>query len=265
MNGPKTLFLNRGVELERLHSLLQSRKSALLHGPAGIGKTALLQELAATPGPREPRLILASADGEPGRWLRRALSALLSQHSPPRLLIALSLHERPTPTDAQRALGRKSAGALRHMLAESLANGEYALALDPTHFLSRASYELLRDLGRTTGAPLLFSAHSTYMDDIGYGAKFALPRGQRMALGPLPAEEMEILFEEGARRLSRSPANLADFREHTLSYAKGNPGTLLGLLRLASEARYWAGENLKIHLLTVDINLPQAGWEARLR
>ena len=265
MNGPKTFFLNRRVELVRLHSLLQSRKSALVHGPAGMGKTALLQQIAAARSPREPHLILALADREPGRWLRGLVLGLLSQHSPPRLMKALSLGETPSALDAQRAVVRQSARALRRLLSESLEGGHYALGLDPTYFLSRASYKLLRDLTRTTGTPLIFSAHSGYMDDIGYATKFALPREQRLALGPLPEEAMARLFGDGVRRLSRAPANLEMFREHALSYAKGNPGTLLGLLRLAAEERSWLGENLKIHLLTVDVNLPQESREARLR
>jgi len=227
-----------------------------------MGKTVLLQQIAAARSPREPHLILALADREPGRWLRGVVLGLLSQHSPPRLMKALSLGETPSALDAQRAVVRQSARALRRLLSESLEGGHYALGLDPTYFLSRASYELLRDLTRTTGTPLIFSAHSGYMDDIGYAAKFALPREQRIALGSLPADEMAVLFDKEVRQFSRAPANLEAFREHALNYAKGNPGTLLGLLRLAGQQRYWAGESLKIHLLTVDFNLPRASREA---
>lgn len=265
LSETKSSFLNRRAELERLRSLLRNRKSALLHGRSGIGKTALLEQLVAAKRPQEPHLILAPGEREPGRWLRSVLIALLHQQFPPRLLTALALGETATAADAQRALGRKSAGALRRLLSEILAEGDYALGLDPTSFLSRASYGLLRDLERTTGTPLLFSAHSGYMDDIGYATKLALPREQRLALGPLGAEEMAILFEKEAGGLPRVPANLEAFREHALRYAKGIPGTLLGLVRLAGEARYWAGENLKVHLLTVDFNLPRQGVEAQLR
>jgi hypothetical protein len=258
-------FLNRRAELAWLRSLLQARRSALVYGPAGIGKTAVLKELAASQSAADPRLILAGVEREPGRWLRGLLAALLEQASPSPLRHALGLEAGARAADVRKALGRKSAGAMRTLLARTLSEGQYTLALDPTFFLSLASYELLRDLSRTTGTPMIYSAYSAYMDDIGYAAKFALPRDQRLALVPLGLEEMAALFDARVRELARLPANLEMFREHALTYARGNPGTLLGLLRLANEERYWAGENLKIHLLTVDFNLPRQGWEARPR
>jgi hypothetical protein len=215
----------------------------LLYGPAGIGKSALLDELRCHREREKPSIVFSPGTLEPARWLRHVVLALASQNRD------------SSAADARAVRARKSAGALRSALFEALADGNYALVVDPLGFLSRPFYELLRDLERSAGTPLLLVARSPHMEDMGHAARFAWPREQRLALGPLPAGDAERLFDLVLAEWPRRPSNAESFRAHVLDYAAGNPGTLLGLLALARQPTYWAEDTLKTHVLTVDFNV----------
>lgn len=257
MRGTQPGFLNRRAELARLAALLRAGKSALLYGPAGIGKSALLAELRRRRAPRDQLLLNTAAPLEPGPWLRQVLLALAIQEEAPAPLLRARLGVKPKAgaAEVRAVLGQRTARAARALLLEILSQTPCAVALDPTGFLSRTFYELLRDLERATRTPLLLVALSVHMEDIGFATKFAWPREQRLALEGLGAEEMAMLYEQGVSGWERRPANEEVFRAHVLDTAAGNPGKLLGLLRLAGQESYWAGDSLKFHLLTVDFAL----------
>lgn len=253
MSADTPTFLNRHNELERLASLLRQGKSVLVHGPAGTGKTSLLGALRRQPS--APSLLLGPANLDPAPWMRQVLLTLVCERGLASLCRRLELEAPVGEREARAALARKSGGAARALLFEAFSDAGVAVALDPLGFVSRPLYELLRELGRKTGTPFVFTARSAHMEDIGYVSKFALPQEQRLALGGLPAAEAAHLFESAVAGWPRRPANFEEFRRHVLDYADGNPGTILGLARLARENAYWAGDRLKLHLLTVDFNL----------
>ncbi len=248
-------FLDRVTELGRLRRLLRARKSVLLTGAAGAGKSALLAELQRQPEAGGPKLVLTNGEGDPADRLRQATLSLLQDHGSAKLSAWLGLAKEASLREARAALERKSAAAVRAKLTEALGEGTYALVLDPAGFLSRSFYELLRDMNRATETPLVVSARSAHMEDIGHATKFAWPREQRLELGPLPPAEAERLWEIETTGWPQQPANQEVFRTHVLTYAAGNPGTILGLLRLARRKEYWAGDQIKAHLLTVDFNV----------
>jgi len=254
LSAGKPIFLNRSAELERLRSLLQQRKSVLLSGPPGIGKSALLAGLRPRHRDDDPTLLFSSGATDPAGWLRQVLLELVCGPSPPALLRRLGLSPRPGRDEVRALLARKSAGAVRTLLAEALGDSRYAIVMDPLGFVSQAFYRVLRELERT-GTPLVLVARSPHMEDIGYATKFAWPREQRLALGPLPSAEMEQLLDRELAGWLRRPANEEAFRAHLLAYAAGNPGTLLELLAMVRAPAYWSGESIKMHLLTVDFNL----------
>src|SRR3990172_6652655 len=162
-------FLNREAELARLESLLAKGKSFLLHGPAGIGKSSLLGEVNRR-GRFEGRAALSSPGTlGPPPWLRQVPFTLARHDSARGLRARLKLGPEPAPAQASSVLKRKRAGALRELLVNTLTEeGHYVLVLDPLGFVSRAFFELLRDLERATHTPLVLVARSDHMEDIGY-------------------------------------------------------------------------------------------------
>ena len=266
MSATTAQFLNREAELARLESLLAKGKSFLLHGPAGIGKSSLLGEVNRR-GRFEGRAALFSPGNlGPTPWLRQVLFTLARHDSARGLRARLKLGPEPAPAQASSVLKRKRVGALRELLVNTLTEeGHCVLVLDPLGFVSRAFFELLRDLERATHTPLVLVARSDHMEDIGYATRFYWPRDQRVALGPLPPEEAARLFDAGVGAWPRRADNLETFRGHALNYAAGNPGVLLGLLHLGQKATYWTGNTLKIHLLTVDFNVGGASASASSR
>jgi hypothetical protein len=254
LSAGKPTFLNRSAELARLQSLLHQRKSLLLWGPAGIGKSALLAELRERHRDEQVELLFSSATTDPASWLRHVLLELVCGSPPAGFLPRLGLSPQPGRDEVRTLLARKSAGAVRTLLAEALGEGRYAIVMDPLGFVSQACYRALRELERT-GTPLVLAARSPHMEEIGYATKFAWPRQQRLALGPLPSGEMEQLLDCELAGWPRHPANEEAFRAHVLAYAAGNPGTLLELLAMVRAPAYWSGTSIKMHLLTVDFNL----------
>jgi len=219
----------------------------------------LLAELYQRRQPGDPALLFPSGALQPTPWLRQLLLALAVQPDAQRLRERLRLSPQAEAADVRAAVARKSAGALRELLIAALRDSPCAVVLDPLGFVSRAFFELLRELERAAPTPLVLAARSAHMEDIGHATRFYWPREQRIALGPLGSEETAGLFDAALAAWPRRPANLETFREHALLYAAGNPGVLLGLLRLGQQSTYWAGDTLKIHLLTVDFNVGVGG------
>lgn len=255
MIGTKQQFLNRAAELARLRTLLQARKSILLYGPAGIGKSSLLQELRSERKPQDPQLLFSSGQLEPAPWLRHVTSFLVDDDARARPSARPGSKAASGRSEARGVVSGRSAKALRAILFKALSQGSFVLVVDPVGFVSLSFYKLLRDLERATQTPLVLVARSPHMEDIGYATHFAWPREQRLSLGPLPPEEAARLFELATQDLVPHPANWDSFRAQILDYARGNPGTLVTLATMAHQPSYWAQGTLKLHLLIVDFNL----------
>jgi DNA-binding SARP family transcriptional activator len=145
-------LVGRERELQHLQAAWDSGRVALVLGEAGIGKTRLLHDFAAG------RSGVVAAQARPGDaglayvLLARMLRALLAAHPPAlddaaRRELALVLPELGDAVavsgDAQRLLLQRRTESL---LAEALAQGLQALALDDLHFADEASLGVLQSL-----------------------------------------------------------------------------------------------------------------------
>lgn len=145
-------LIGREAELQRLADAWAAGRVFWLAGVAGIGKTRLLQEFAAS---RPHAVVVQARPGDAGiayallaRLLRAVLAATATHLSPERSReLALVLPELGAAVDiageAQRLLLQR---AVEETLADALRDGLRAVVVDDLHFADEASIEFLPPL-----------------------------------------------------------------------------------------------------------------------
>jgi hypothetical protein len=71
-------------------------------------------------------------------------------------------------------------------------------------------------------------------------------------LGPLTPAESEILFDTLIERLELRDLDIAEFRSRALQAARGNPGQIVEMCRLAADPKYWSGKHIMFAPLRID-------------
>jgi hypothetical protein len=69
---------------------------------------------------------------------------------------------------------------------------------------------------------------------------------------PLHDRDAEQLFEAAADHFRLRELDLDEFREKVLESARGNPGQIIEMCRLATQAQYHAGRYIKFAPLRID-------------
>jgi hypothetical protein len=69
---------------------------------------------------------------------------------------------------------------------------------------------------------------------------------------PLPERDAEQLFDAAAGHFKLHNLDLDEFREKVLASARGNPGQIIEMCRLAAQPRYHVGRYIKFSPLRID-------------
>ncbi|MEU6279247.1 AAA family ATPase [Streptomyces sp. NPDC047028] len=211
-------------ELARLVSGVRAGRSGalVLRGPAGIGKTALLDTVLRESGEGVRVLRAAGVEEEsdlPFAALHQVLSPLLADLAelpePQAAALRSALgHDRGDPDRFLVALGTST------LLATAAARTPLLLVVEDAHRLAPASARTLtfaaRRLADVQGVGLLFTARDTT-------PPFPAPHIGEMRVGPLDAEAARALLAISA------PTAAEDVRARLLSEAQGSPLALVEL------------------------------------
>lgn len=237
-----SLFGRHG-ELTELKARLWSGKGFLLHGPSGIGKSALIKR--------------ALADAPGSLYSRETKSPQAAFRS-----LAESLFAKGDSTATALLKRRKGAVtstvALKGIVLDSLRARPRVLVLDqllrPSQALGAAAREMVN-----TGSQVVSVARSAHMEDAGYVLPLYAFREERLEVHPFDSRTSEQFAASVANELGINAENRQEFLTRVLEYAKGNPGVILALLKKGLQARYRAGDHIKIVPLYIDFRLE---WNA---
>lgn len=223
-------LIGRDEELARLMAALRARQSRLILGPAGSGKTRLVQEAVRLAGQRHI-------------WIQHpgVLHALL-------LELAGRLHCR---LQRFKTLKRGTSTALKPAILEALRREPQCIIIEDFFHGDPRTYRFLQEAYYISETSLIITA--TSRNELGFLGKLLWDPREEISLGPLSRNEAKQLFELAVERFELRSLDLEDFRPKALQAARGNPGMIVSMCRLASRSEYQSGRHIKFYPLWIDV------------
>jgi hypothetical protein len=240
-------------ERERVKAALQNRESVLITGPAGAGKTALI-DAAIAELPNALDIVQIRYSSNLHRLLVDLARSLLSaKHK--------ALRDRARPgADVEKWLSIQTSVHLKGLLWACLEAEPRTIVLDGIDGASFPMYRFLQRMYFADGMAIIAAAR-----DIGsLGALSRLFWDPRAILHirPLNHTDSEHLFDVAAKQFGLEQLDVDEFREKVLESAKGNPGQIIEMCRMAADPLYVSGKHIKFAPLRIDVMmrfLPSAG------
>lgn len=238
-----TAIYGRDAELEQLRQQVTRHRSFLLHGPAGVGKTLLLTQLA--DGFVD---ILYCGESPNSQTVFRMLAATLFAKKNYVVVTACG-------KSGLNAIKGKSAVSLRGIVTEALRGGGYWIALDHVQSPSQSYATALKDVCSWTGTPLIAASRSEHMEDVGFLLSMFSGRSAKFALRNFDSDTAKEFAMQTAQEMQLQAANRDKAIEKIVQYSKGNPGAIIAMLRMAVSPKYVAQDHVKLSPLYIDFRL----------
>lgn len=235
----KLPLIGRNGEIDRLRNSIRQRESLLVLGPAGSGKTCLVRAIA------EKDFIYLKYSATPHRLLTDLANALL--HAGHRTFLGLA---RPSGSlDDWRS--RQTSVHLKGLLCSSLEAEPRVIILDGIDRASFPTYRFMQRLYFAKGMAFVATARdATCLGAL--GRLFWDPR-EILHLEPLNHIDAMHLFDIAADQFGLLDLDVQQFRDKVLESAKGNPGQIVEMCRMASNPMYVSGRHIKFAPLRIDV------------
>ena len=217
-------FVGRQRELRELIAALRTGKPRLTVGPAGIGKKRLVEE--ALQAAEQPFVRVRAAG---------VLHELLAG-----LAAALGC-----------SLPRATSPALKALVLNALCRAPQCVVLEDLHDADPRMYRFLQKLYYIPGVSLIVTA--TSRADLGFVRKLLWNPREEILVEPLSRAEAQWLFDEAVRAFGIESLKVDDFGRKVLAAAKGNPGQILAMCRMAARPEYQRGPYIKFLPLRMDM------------
>ena len=228
-------------ERRRIEDAIQQGESLLVLGPAGSGKTTLVQSVAASIKDAlyvEYRPVLHDT--------LASLAVALAENGHPRFARLVKNGQPPS----KWAAGQTSVH-LRGLIWSGLEAAPCLLILDNIEGSSFQAYRFFRRVYHSPGMTTI--AISRDLIQLGELHRLFWDPRKTIQMTPLSDSEAATLFELAADRFCLREFDLADFRPRVLDNAKGNPGQIVGMCRMARDSRYRSGKHILFAPLRIDL------------
>jgi len=223
-------------ELVRLRGeVAVSRKSMLVFGEEGAGKTRLLKRFADT---AKFALYVSDCNSPTG--------------------IIVGLLDAMQKADVSKELLKTSSSGIRNLtgvVQRVLDQDEWILVLDHVRSPSVALGRLVKELNYYNRTPVVFAGRSEHMEDIGTFRTFCTNRSSRLELKPWTRMVALEFAKQQAARVGLEASNLDEALQGIAEMSKGYPGPILKMLRMAKEPAYQRDGQIKFHVVGLDYRL----------
>jgi hypothetical protein len=228
--------VERTEELARMRERARARKSMLLFGPEGVGKSRLLQTFCVG----ERFALLVNNSRSPREFFLELVEA-----------IRPNVKGGVIPKD----LTVLSARSLKGVAQRALDLAPFLIAIDHISGPSRVLTGAIKDLYHYGRTPILFAACSPHMEDIGALRGLCALKEERIELKNWPQPVALEFAKRQAEAIGLWAANLESALSSFVEWSGGNPASILSLLKMASRAKYRMEDQIKAHILYVDYRM----------
>jgi hypothetical protein len=223
---PQFPFVGMARELERLSLAFSWGDPLLLLGPQGSGKTRLIREALL----RNRHVLLIA-------WEPNLHALLISMA---RALIA----------DPEDWLAAQTSVHLKGLLWTAIESSPTPIVLDGITGASFPTYRFLQRIYHTRDMALFAASRDVL--SLGALARLFWDPANVLHVPPLQERDAGQLFEAAADRFQLRHLDLDEFREKALESARGNPGQIIEMCRLAAQPQYHSGRYIKFSPLRID-------------
>jgi hypothetical protein len=228
-------------ERRQIEEAVRRGESLLVLGPAGSGKTALV------------RSVTASAKGAFHLEHRPVLHEMLAS-----LATALAAKGHPRFTrlvengqPPGKWARQQTSVHLRGLIRSALAVGPCLLVLDGISGSSFQAYRFFQSVYHIPGMAMIAISRDPFR--LGELHRLFWDPRHTIQMTPLSDSEASTLFDLAADRFGLREFDLADFRPRVLDNAKGNPGQIVEMCRLARDPQYRSGQHIMFAPLRIDL------------
>jgi hypothetical protein len=228
--------VEREEELGRLRNQAKIRKSMLVYGPEGVGKS---------------RLLRAFVEGQP-------LALYVAQMKSPReFLLALldGLHSADQRIRVPGNISDLSSSSLKGIANRALDTRPFLMVLDHLDAPSRVVTGMIKDLHYYGRTPVIFASRSPHMEDIGALRPLCALKSERIEMENLPHKIALEFAARDAERIKLWASNLDSILPSLVEWSDGNPGAILQMLKMAHLPQYRVGDQIKAHVLYLDYRM----------
>ncbi len=240
--SPAAIY-GRDAELEQLRQLVFRRRSFLLHGPAGVGKTLLLKHLAG-----EVPEMLYCDESSSSQLVFRRLAAELFARKDRHVLQACG-------TGGLNAIKDKSAVSIRGIVADALREAKCWIVLDHLKSPSQSFATSVKEVCNWTATPLIAVARSAHMEDVGFLLLMFSDRSEKYALRNFDSDTARKFAVRTAQEMHLNAANRDEAIQQIVHYSKGSPGAIIAMLHMAASPKYVTQQHVKLSPLYIDFRL----------
>ncbi len=234
LNDAYVKAVGRTAELDRLISRAKERKPLLVFGPEGVGKTRLLQEFARV----QPLALYVPRSKSPHDLLLSLVEGLRAK------LGGLPAHTSTMSTSGLKATVDKALNAK-----------PFLLVVDHLQGPSRVVAKIIKDLGYYGRTPIFLVARSPHMEDIGALQILCYDKRERLEMTNWPLDVALEFARRNAERVELRASNLEAALHSMVQLSGGNPGSILGMLKMAGRSQYRVDDQIKFHVLNLDYRM----------
>ncbi len=263
------MLIGREFELSQITAAIRERHSLLVYGPAGSGKSALLQvALASLPEEVRHRCFAALAEGMPHAIWQNLIRCLFAARDPEVMCRVTS--EAASIERFERWLTAQTSLRLRGILRRATWPGQYCFVLEAAGPVPDAVCRVLKEWIWSGRTPVILLGRGKNESELGRAAKLYWHEGMRLSLGSLEAAAAEALIRHCIKRFGLAGFADDEFFDFVLQQSERLPGRIIRLCELAADPRYQFDGHIKTHILTVDFllecgALPDAAKQAARR
>jgi len=231
-----------------LEEALSRRKSLVLLGRPGSGKTALLEWVCQLPARWKTLVYVPRFNTPHGLLLTIAQELIRCGHAPFQRLASAGV-------EWERRLERQTSSRLKGLLWLAFEQEPAAILLDHLNSPGHTVYRFLQRLYFTPGMALVGAARD--QRHLGELRRLFWDPRQILCVEPLSEREALRLFDAAADYFGLNGLELEDFRQKVLDSAGGNPGEIVEMCRLASGTRYRSGKHIQFSLIRIELKMAQ--------